>query len=130
MSFIIFSSKRRHTRFALVTGFQTCALPIYIGSSASLSTPGRKGPRPMPRKPSMTCVHPAAIVRMLVGATDCVADAAGPRLVEYTNTTTSAQSANVQIEEDVSAIQIHGRAIAAATAGTPRIHRTSLTCRD
>src|SRR3546814_4527791 len=82
----------------------------------------------MPRKPSMTCVHPAAIVRMLVGATDCVADAAGPRLVEYTNTTTSAQSANVQIEEDVSAIQIHGRAIAAATAGTPRIHRTSLTC--
>src|SRR3546814_19907233 len=82
----------------------------------------------MPRKPSMTCVHPAAIVRMLVGATDCVADAAGPRLVEYTNTTTSAQSANVQIEEDVSAIQIHGRAIAAATAGTPRNHRTSLTC--
>src|SRR3546814_8127966 len=97
-------------------------------SDLSLSTPGRKGPRPMPRKPSMTCVHPAAIVRMLVGATDCVADAAGPRLFEYTNTTTSAQSANVQIEADVSAIQIHGRAIAAATAGTPRIHRTSLTC--
>src|SRR3546814_20281264 len=76
----------------------------------------------------MTCVHPAAIVRMLVGATDCVADAAGPRLVEYTNTTTSAQSANVQIAEDVSAIQIHGRAIAAAKAGTTMIHRTSLTC--
>src|SRR3546814_11213404 len=82
----------------------------------------------MPRKPSMTCVHPAAIVRMLVGATDCVADAAGPRLVEYTNTTTSAQSANVQIEEDVSAIQIHGSAIAAATEGKPRINRTALTC--
>src|SRR3546814_6627158 len=26
-----FSSRRRHTRFALVTGVQTCALPIYIG---------------------------------------------------------------------------------------------------
>src|SRR3546814_19619226 len=25
-----FSSRRRHTRCALVTGFQTCALPIYI----------------------------------------------------------------------------------------------------
>src|SRR3546814_10484950 len=25
----VFSSRRRHTRFALVTGVQTCALPIY-----------------------------------------------------------------------------------------------------
>src|SRR3546814_2507002 len=27
-----FSSRRRHTRCALVTGVQTCALPIYAGS--------------------------------------------------------------------------------------------------
>src|SRR3546814_6932129 len=27
-----FSSRRRHTRCALVTGVQTCALPIYRGS--------------------------------------------------------------------------------------------------
>src|SRR3546814_10677967 len=27
--FFFFSSKRRHTRCALVTGVQTCALPIY-----------------------------------------------------------------------------------------------------
>src|SRR3546814_14611614 len=27
-----FSSRRRHTRCALVTGVQTCALPIYLGS--------------------------------------------------------------------------------------------------
>src|SRR3546814_8162602 len=27
--FFFFSSRRRHTRFALVTGVQTCALPIY-----------------------------------------------------------------------------------------------------
>src|SRR3546814_1269241 len=26
-----FSSRRRHTRCALVTGVQTCALPIYVG---------------------------------------------------------------------------------------------------
>src|SRR3546814_13471121 len=29
-----FSSRRRHTRCALVTGVQTCALPIYAGVSS------------------------------------------------------------------------------------------------
>src|SRR3546814_7586589 len=29
--YFFFSSRRRHTRCALVTGVQTCALPIYIG---------------------------------------------------------------------------------------------------
>src|SRR3546814_6276678 len=32
-----FSSRRRHTRCALVTGVQTCALPIYPGISIKLS---------------------------------------------------------------------------------------------
>src|SRR3546814_9723403 len=31
--FLFFSSRRRHTRCALVTGVQTCALPIYLISS-------------------------------------------------------------------------------------------------
>src|SRR3546814_8252443 len=35
--FFFFSSRRRHTRCALVTGVQTCALPIYAGVS-----PGRE----------------------------------------------------------------------------------------
>src|SRR3546814_15208237 len=30
MFFVVFSSRRRHTRCALVTGVQTCALPISI----------------------------------------------------------------------------------------------------
>src|SRR3546814_5768093 len=30
--FFFFSSRRRHTRCALVTGVQTCALPIFGGS--------------------------------------------------------------------------------------------------
>src|SRR3546814_6590435 len=30
-----FSSRRRHTRCALVTGVQTCALPIYSGMPAA-----------------------------------------------------------------------------------------------
>src|SRR3546814_8964007 len=29
---LFFSSRRRHTRFALVTGVQTCALPIFYES--------------------------------------------------------------------------------------------------
>src|SRR3546814_1113166 len=32
-----FSSKRRHTRCALVTGVQTCALPIYLGIRGRVS---------------------------------------------------------------------------------------------
>src|SRR3546814_10081200 len=31
--FFFFSSRRRHTRCALVTGVQTCALPIYTDRS-------------------------------------------------------------------------------------------------
>src|SRR3546814_4522054 len=30
INFFFFSSRRRHTRCALVTGVQTCALPIYV----------------------------------------------------------------------------------------------------
>src|SRR3546814_16643129 len=34
--FFFFSSRRRHTRCALVTGVQTCALPIYIHAFSPL----------------------------------------------------------------------------------------------
>src|SRR3546814_10476594 len=33
--FFFFSSRRRHTRCALVTGVQTCALPIYLQGTGS-----------------------------------------------------------------------------------------------
>src|SRR3546814_10433575 len=36
-----FSSRRRHTRCALVTGVQTCALPIYIVAKARLEVKPR-----------------------------------------------------------------------------------------
>src|SRR3546814_3809936 len=35
--FFFFSSRRRHTRCALVTGVQTCALPIFICGAMFLS---------------------------------------------------------------------------------------------
>src|SRR3546814_1588229 len=37
-----FSSRRRHTRCALVTGVQTCALPIYLGTTAGLDERQRR----------------------------------------------------------------------------------------
>src|SRR3546814_20883041 len=42
--FICLSSRRRHTRCALVTGVQTCALPIYFapeGQAAAATVTGR-----------------------------------------------------------------------------------------
>src|SRR3546814_7515802 len=33
----VFSSRRRHTRCALVTGVQTCALPIFVGAAIGLT---------------------------------------------------------------------------------------------
>src|SRR3546814_8753535 len=49
--FFWFSSKRRHTRCALVTGVQTCALPIYRRDSggAVARQYGRRNPRPFQR---------------------------------------------------------------------------------
>src|SRR3546814_1643062 len=37
-----FSSRRRHTRCALVTGVQTCALPIYLLDQARFGIAGRR----------------------------------------------------------------------------------------
>src|SRR3546814_11454681 len=37
MFFVFFSSRRRHTRCALVTGVQTCALPIFIVDGVPMS---------------------------------------------------------------------------------------------
>src|SRR3546814_6843989 len=36
--FCFFSSRRRHTRCALVTGVQTCALPIYLQLERHMET--------------------------------------------------------------------------------------------
>src|SRR3546814_2654618 len=38
--FFFFSSRRRHTRCALVTGVQTCALPIYYNLCIQARGPG------------------------------------------------------------------------------------------
>src|SRR3546814_2127927 len=46
MCLFFFSSIRRHTRCALVTGVQTCALPIYWGLELLPGEPGFRIMRP------------------------------------------------------------------------------------
>src|SRR3546814_5300502 len=41
MLYFFFSSRRRHTRCALVTGVQTCALPIFGAETDTLDAEGR-----------------------------------------------------------------------------------------
>src|SRR3546814_10964991 len=43
-----FSSRRRHTRCALVTGVQTCALPIYERGTSNRAPPFQEGCRNSP----------------------------------------------------------------------------------
>src|SRR3546814_3530062 len=67
-----FSSRRRHTRCALVTGVQTCALPISHGVASTYASRVTSAPvRPRSRPPSAT---PAAVA--LRRQSICVACAA------------------------------------------------------
>src|SRR3546814_5138606 len=55
-----FSSRRRHTRCALVTGVQTCALPIYRGLMALRnSLELQLGARVLPTMVSVSSAHEA-----------------------------------------------------------------------
>src|SRR3546814_6055657 len=47
----VFSSRRRHTRCALVTGVQTCALPIFSSAARSAATITPAPIMPQPTKP-------------------------------------------------------------------------------
>src|SRR3546814_3345599 len=72
MFYLFFSSRRRHTRCALVTGVQTCALPISIHGSTAPDRPrpaivrapagaGKPGPptraRAAPRLTQVNATH-------------------------------------------------------------------------
>src|SRR3546814_17372208 len=66
--YFFFSSRRRHTRCALVTGAQTCALPICIGitSEAVVHTPG-EAVRYLTRLREMLPGRPILIQEYLTG---------------------------------------------------------------
>src|SRR3546814_7173029 len=48
MCFFFFSSRRRHTRCALVTGVQTCALPIWLAAGTALAQASETLPMGVP----------------------------------------------------------------------------------
>src|SRR3546814_13035458 len=50
-SLFFFSSRRRHTRCALVTGVQTCALPISASAVRHIQILGRRGPHQIAMTP-------------------------------------------------------------------------------
>src|SRR3546814_12612882 len=62
--FFFFSSRRRHTRCALVTGVQTCALPIYCRHGArrsnSSAAKATKQAMPLPNENAAASPHAAA----------------------------------------------------------------------
>src|SRR3546814_12762799 len=70
--FFFFSSRRRHTRCALVTGVQTCALPISWQKSAKAARESRdascrkpkiRAPAPLP---SRSVSHPDALIVIMM----------------------------------------------------------------
>src|SRR3546814_20020132 len=106
MVYFFFSSRRRHTRCALVTGVQTCALPIFGVAppprspfpyryvllcrkpGGGTSAPMAADPAPLlsPARPPAPRDRPARLVRENVGSGKQVAlrvDLGGTRL--YTN---------------------------------------------
>src|SRR3546814_10662328 len=66
--FFFFSSRRRHTRCALVTGVQTCALPIFSPSNV----PSRVSEKPIR--------SPATISGTVAGISTCTAPCHGVSL--------------------------------------------------
>src|SRR3546814_8092565 len=55
-----FSSRRRHTRCALVTGVQTCALPIFRSPFSPPAARWRARGRAQPAAPRARAARPAA----------------------------------------------------------------------
>src|SRR3546814_876029 len=58
LSFFFFSSRRRHTRCALVTGVQTCALPISFGLAMAPQLIEPNGELPYIREPLALIIAP------------------------------------------------------------------------
>src|SRR3546814_8933892 len=59
--FFFFSSRRRHTRCALVTGVQTCALPIFDGYPLTEGLPKPQADRYNTGKPELSYLFDAPL---------------------------------------------------------------------
>src|SRR3546814_6835020 len=65
-----FSSRRRHTRCALVTGVQTCALPISVGVVTTVAVTGSDEPESAVVALAGTELEPDAAGRASIAPTD------------------------------------------------------------
>src|SRR3546814_5095976 len=90
--FFFFSSRRRHTRCALVTGVQTCALPIWpvkVRSVAPLVTSIVREPPPFTNVKPRSLVALAPVYCSVPPSTmrldDAADDAQRPRSEEHTS---------------------------------------------
>src|SRR3546814_2802504 len=115
---VFFSSRRRHTRCALVTGVQTCALPIYRSVSASARSSVKKPAKPhgpeggmdesmtcfRPYSRTMRCCRPAAVATL------------SRQLLDPTPMATALER---RLQEDLEAV---ASALDAERPGTPREH--------
>src|SRR3546814_5328127 len=75
--FFFFSSRRRHTRCALVTGVQTCALPISVGVDRILVRPVIALEDPWPAALQPPARHPVARQHMILIVDNAQFDAEG-----------------------------------------------------
>src|SRR3546814_1411398 len=107
---LLFASRRRHTRSAVVTGVQTCALPIYDRPHV-----------PTPKRPELTnvpeTIDVAADLKTLMGSPDI---ASRRWIWEQYDSQVGADT--VQTGGDAALVRIHGtnRALAMTTDCTPR----------
>src|SRR3546814_4807243 len=70
--FFFFSSRRRHTRCALVTGVQTCALPISLGSTAPRRLTGAGSPGRTRREALYKCaIYMELSIPVEIGRASC-----------------------------------------------------------
>src|SRR3546814_14299949 len=75
--FFFFSSRRRHTRCALVTGVQTCALPISLVEDEIPLNEGCLKPLKLviPARSMISPVYPAAVIAGNPEVSQCITDA-------------------------------------------------------
>src|SRR3546814_4422830 len=71
-SFFFFSGRRRHTRCALVTGVQTCALPILADNLGTCSIAREEMDRDFIILNGDTIVSDEIVAKLIAGAQDAI----------------------------------------------------------